>query len=60
MFVIEYELTSRKCETPSFGTVKLIVSVPVGPVKSTTFSARSTPSIHTVSWTLCVPSGNVE
>jgi hypothetical protein len=60
MFVIEYELTSRKCATPSLGTVKLIVSVPVGPVKETTFSASSTPSIQTVSWTVCAPSGKVE
>jgi len=44
----------------SFGTTNESVSVPVGPVKSTFFSAATTPSTKTVSWTLCVPLGKAE
>jgi hypothetical protein len=36
------------------------VSVPVDPVKSKVFSAATTPSTKTVSWTLCAPLGKVE
>jgi hypothetical protein len=60
MLVIEYEFASMKCGAPSFGTEKVTVSVPAGPVKSKNFSAASAPSTQTVSCMLCVPSGNVE
>jgi len=42
------------------GTVNEIVSIPAGPAKSKFFSAATTPSMKTVSCTLCVPTGKVE